>query len=88
MNENFDFDEVAIEADVTSLDPVVSAPLFEHHEECVAEVMDYVEDHECASTFSDEEQDSLLDTTEKIATHECASTFSDEEQDSLLDTTE
>merc|ERR1712203_990321 len=71
MNENFDFNAETIESDVTSLDPVVTAPLFEHHEGCVAEVMDYVEDHECASTFSDEEQDSLLDTTEKIATYEC-----------------
>merc|ERR1712141_126756 len=62
MDENFDFDEDAIEADVTSLNPVVSAPLFEHHPTCVAEVMDYVEDHECASTFSDEEQDSLMET--------------------------
>ena len=25
----------------------------------------------CTSTFSDEEQDSLLDTAEKIATYEC-----------------
>merc|ERR1712037_956051 len=71
MNEDFDFNEGAIESDVMSLNPIVTAPLFEHHEECVAEVMDYVEDHECASTFSDEEQDSLLDTAEKIATYEC-----------------
>merc|ERR1712088_1053306 len=71
MNENFDFDDEAIESDVTSLDPVVTAPLFEHHEGCVAEFMDYVENHECASTFSEEEQDSLLDTAEKIASYEC-----------------
>merc|ERR1711992_132939 len=71
MDENLDFDEDAIEADVTSLNPVVSAPLFEHHPTCVAEVMDYVEDHECASTFSEEEQDSLMETAEKIASYEC-----------------
>merc|ERR1712037_723468 len=71
MNENFDFNEEVIEADVTSLNPVVSAPLFEHHPACVAEVMDYVEDHECASTFSEEEQDSLMETAEKIANYEC-----------------
>ena len=29
-----------------SLDPVVTAPLMAGHEDCVADVMDYVEDHE------------------------------------------
>ena len=29
-----------------SLDPVVTAPLFAGHEDCVDQVMDYVEDHE------------------------------------------
>merc|ERR1712193_420354 len=71
MNEDFDFDEATIEADVTSLDPVVTAPLFAGHEDCVNHVMDYVEDHECADTFSEEEQNSLLDTAEKIAHYEC-----------------
>merc|ERR1712210_86486 len=61
MNEDFEFNE----------GPIVSAPLFEHHEGCVAEVMDYVEDHECADTFTEEEQDSLLETAEKIASYEC-----------------
>merc|ERR1712113_416035 len=31
----------------------------------------YVEDHECADTFSEEEANSLLDTAEKIAHYEC-----------------
>merc|ERR1712112_662275 len=71
MNENFDFNEDAIMADVASLDPVVTGPLSEGHEDCVAEVMDYIEDHECASTYSEEEQNALLDYAEKIAKYEC-----------------
>merc|ERR1712079_805707 len=63
--------EEQIEADVMSLDPVVTAPLFAGHEDCVVQVMDYVEDHECADTFSEEEANSLLDTAEKIAHYEC-----------------
>merc|ERR1711890_165564 len=49
MNENFDFNEDAIMSDVASLDPVVTGPLFDGHEDCVADVMDDVENHECAS---------------------------------------
>jgi len=71
MNDNFDFNEDAIMSDVSSLDPVVTAPLMAGHEDCVAEVMDYVEDHECADSFTEEEQDSLLDTADKIASYEC-----------------
>merc|ERR1712032_1213073 len=67
MNDNFDFNEDAIMSDVSSLDPVVTAPLMAGHEDCVADVVDYVEDHECADSFTEEEQDSLLDTAEKIA---------------------
>merc|ERR1739844_609095 len=44
MDEDFEFNEEAIHSDVLSLDPVVSAPLFEGHEDCVNQVMDYVED--------------------------------------------
>ena len=29
-----------------SLDPVVAAPLFEHHDGCVAQVVDFIKDHE------------------------------------------
>jgi hypothetical protein len=71
MDEDFEFNEEAIHSDVLSLDPVVSAPLFEGHEDCVNQVMDYVEDHECADTFTEDEQNSLLDTAEKIASYEC-----------------
>merc|ERR1712233_30610 len=71
MDEDFEFNEDAIMSDVSSLDPVVTGPLFEGHEDCVAEVLDYVEDHECAETFTEEEQNSLLDTAEKIASYEC-----------------
>merc|ERR1712112_216919 len=71
MNENFDFNEDAIMSDVASLDPVVTGPLFDGHEDCVAEVMGDVENHECASTFSEDEQNALLETAEKIATYEC-----------------
>merc|ERR1719181_357967 len=71
MGNDFEFDEDQIEADVMSLDPVVTAPLFAGHEDCVDQVMDYVEDHECADTFSEEEANSLLDTAEKIAHYEC-----------------
>merc|ERR1712013_243389 len=71
MGNDFEFDEDQIEADVMSLDPVVTAPLFAGHEDCVDQVMDYVEDHECANTFSEEEANSLLDTAEKIAQYEC-----------------
>merc|ERR1739849_63882 len=60
MGNDFEFDEDQIEADVMSLDPVVTAPLFAGHE-----------DHECADTFSEEEANSLLDTAEKIAHYEC-----------------
>merc|ERR1711963_468947 len=67
----YSYDEDQIEADVMSLDPVVTAPLFAGHEDCVDQVMDYVEDHECADTFSEEEANSLLDTAEKIAHYEC-----------------
>merc|ERR1719341_2473919 len=56
-----------------SLNPIVSAPLFEHHEGCVAEVIDYVEDHECADTFTEEEQDSLLDSLTPLPTSARAS---------------
>merc|ERR1711915_407416 len=52
MGNDFEFDEDQIEADVMSLDPVVTAPLFAGHQDCVDQVMDYVEDHECADTFS------------------------------------
>merc|ERR1712013_421174 len=71
MGNDFEFDEDQIEADVMRLDPVVTAPLFAGHEDCVDQVMDYVEDHECADTFSEEEANSLLDTAEKIAQYEC-----------------
>merc|ERR1712211_93456 len=53
MGNDFEFDEDQIEADVMSLDPVVTALLFAGHEDCVDQVMDYVEDHECADTFSE-----------------------------------
>merc|ERR1712222_299664 len=76
MNDNFDFNEDAIMSDVSSLNPVVTAPLMAGHEDCVADVMDYVEDHECADSFTEEEQDSLLDTAEKIASYESSSTSS------------
>merc|ERR1712088_463173 len=71
LGNAFEFDEDQIEADVMSLDPVVTAPLFAGHQDCVDQVMDYVEDHECADTFSEEEANSLLDTAEKIAHYEC-----------------
>merc|ERR1712117_219650 len=39
-DEIMQFDEDQIEADVMSLDPVVTAPLFAGHEDCVDQVMD------------------------------------------------
>jgi len=71
MNENYEANEDVIMSDVTSLDPVVTGPLFAGHEDCVAEVMDYVEDHECVSTFTEDEQTSLLETANNIASYEC-----------------
>merc|ERR1711962_1397946 len=71
MNNNFDFDEEVISSDVASLDPAVTGPLFAGHEECVAEVVDIVEDHECASAFTEEETNSLIDMAQKIARYEC-----------------
>merc|ERR1712111_257784 len=39
MGNDFEFDEDQIEADVMSLDPVVTAPLFAGHEDCVDQVI-------------------------------------------------
>ena len=36
----------ALTFSLISLDPVVTAPLFEHHEGCVAQVVDFIKDHE------------------------------------------
>merc|ERR1712088_661762 len=70
MNENYEANEDVITSDVISLDPVVTAPLFAGHADCVAEVMDYVEEHECVSTFTADQQTSLLETANNIASYE------------------
>merc|ERR1712038_191953 len=71
MNSSYETNDDLVLSDLASLDPVVTAPLYASHADCVSAVMDYVEDHECASTYTDEEASSLMDTAEHIAHYEC-----------------
>merc|ERR1712076_124831 len=73
LNDNMDANEDLIKSDVISLDPVVTAPLFAGHRECIAKVMDDVEEHECLTNgaYTKEEQAAVLETAENIASYEC-----------------
>merc|ERR1711990_856218 len=71
MNSSYETNDDLVLSDLASLDPVVTTPLYASHADCVSAVMDYVEDHECASTYTEEEASSLMDTAEHIAHYEC-----------------
>jgi len=60
-----------IAADVLSLDPVVTAPLFAGHEKCIAAVMDAVKEHECMDTYTEDELAAILKIAGDLASYEC-----------------
>merc|ERR1712080_607845 len=47
LDKNMNANKKLIASDITSLDPVVTAPLVGGHRVCIAMVMDEVEGHEC-----------------------------------------
>merc|ERR1711963_359567 len=71
LNEDDTANEDLIKNDLISLDPVVSAPLFAGHADCVAKLMDTVRDHECILSFTEEQQFNMMTYLNNIASYEC-----------------
>merc|ERR1712080_39402 len=74
MDENFDFVNETIGADLMSLDPVVTSHMGDDNfPNCVDMAMQHMEDGagECLGTFDEQEMDILVEVASKIAHYEC-----------------
>merc|ERR1712059_114517 len=74
MDDQFQFINSTIMSDLSSLDPVVTDPIYSGMEGCVASVLEMVQgeyNSECDSLYTAEEMSSLLTLGQQIAHYEC-----------------
>merc|ERR550519_2766043 len=74
MDDEYNFDNATIMDDLNSLDPTVTDPIFNKHEDCVKTVLEMMEEEynpECDSLYTEEEAAHLMTLAQHIAGYEC-----------------
>merc|ERR1711981_250229 len=71
MDENYALIYDQIDPDIMELPGEVKAPIFEGHEECKNDVLDYMDEATSHCVYTEEEDTILTDMATTIAEYEC-----------------